>query len=249
MMTPTEQLEAARTESEMVAALYRGAHRKQHGSDPDNPGALAPANLAVWLPECPAIKRNEAAECMAKVGEAIATHDPAPDISAVMTRFLCVFERRDGAAQARAYLDRRQAAGDDTAQLRKWIDKPSILAGDTPNLSPDALERTVSDAVTDPGAAALIAGPAFLGALSAMLGSPAGEAATLANLWRRWLSDPNAEGDGKTLLGVERVHAAWLALPSDQRPRHPLAPLVEAWLQRPTKVDHDSRADRRIMPT
>ena len=49
---------------------------------------------------------------------------------------------------------------------------------------------------------------------------------------------------------VETVHAAWLA--ADPRPLHPLAPLVDAWQRwreaQPPVVEHETRADRRIMP-
>ena len=51
---------------------------------------------------------------------------------------------------------------------------------------------------------------------------------------------------GTAGLAVDRVHEAWRALPA--RPRHPLAPLVAAWQGRPPLVEHETRADRRIMP-
>ena len=50
------------------------------------------------------------------------------------------------------------------------------------------------------------------------------------------------------LVALPRVHAAWCALP-DPRPRHPLAPLVDAWQRlAPVPVEAETRADRRIMP-
>ena len=46
-------------------------------------------------------------------------------------------------------------------------------------------------------------------------------------------------GGSRTL---ESVHEAWLAIPEAERPRHPLAPLVAAWHERPVEVDMDTRA-------
>ena len=36
---------------------------------------------------------------------------------------------------------------------------------------------------------------------------------------------------------LETVHRAWCDTPLDQRPPHPLAPLVEAWQRRPCRVE------------
>ena len=49
---------------------------------------------------------------------------------------------------------------------------------------------------------------------------------------------------------IADVHATWGALPAAERPRHPLALLVDAWQRMaPVAVDAEKRADRRIMPT
>ena len=58
-MTPDEQLLAARTAAEVLAALHRGWHRQHRGIEPPDPGALTPAALTAWLPECPADARAE----------------------------------------------------------------------------------------------------------------------------------------------------------------------------------------------
>ena len=47
---------------------------------------------------------------------------------------------------------------------------------------------------------------------------------------------------------LDQVHAHLLKLPADNWPRHPLAPLVAAWQERPRKVEPDSRKDSRIIP-
>ena len=53
---------------------------------------------------------------------------------------------------------------------------------------------------------------------------------------------------GVRLVGsdIETAHADWLALPKDQRPKHPLVPVVQAWFQRPTPVNRNARTDRMI---
>ena len=52
------------------------------------------------------------------------------------------------------------------------------------------------------------------------------------------------------MAGIHVVHADWLEISKEQRPRHPLAPLVDAWQRlAPVSVEAEKRADRRIMPT
>lgn len=46
---------------------------------------------------------------------------------------------------------------------------------------------------------------------------------------------------------VEYLQAVWLAKP-EPRPRHPLAPIVAAWLDRPREVEAETRPDKRILP-
>ena len=48
---------------------------------------------------------------------------------------------------------------------------------------------------------------------------------------------------------IHGVHGAWFGLPADERPsRHPLAPIVAAWLERPVEVEPERRRDKRILP-
>ncbi len=49
-------------------------------------------------------------------------------------------------------------------------------------------------------------------------------------------------------LDMAEVHRRWTKLPVP-RPRHPLAPVIDAWQRRPVSVSVETRADRRIMPT
>lgn len=46
---------------------------------------------------------------------------------------------------------------------------------------------------------------------------------------------------------AEYLQAVWLAKP-EPRPRHPLAPIVAAWLDRPREVEAETRPDKRILP-
>ena len=48
------------------------------------------------------------------------------------------------------------------------------------------------------------------------------------------------------LFTIQDLHDAWLAIPEADRPRHPLAPVVAAWLDRPKEVEPD-RHDNAIM--
>ena len=47
----------------------------------------------------------------------------------------------------------------------------------------------------------------------------------------RWVYDDGVQKG--EVLDVEAVHAAWLSIPEEDQPRHPLAPLVREWLNRP----------------
>ena len=58
----------------------------------------------------------------------------------------------------------------------------------------------------------------------------------------RWVYDDG--GQKSEVLDVEAVHAAWLSIPEEDRPRHPLAPLVREWLNRPRR-DRDVQAEAR----
>ena len=51
---------------------------------------------------------------------------------------------------------------------------------------------------------------------------------------------------GLAFMQVERVHAAWLAC--EPRPRHPLAPVLEAWQDRPTAVEVFRPVNRASLP-
>lgn len=44
------------------------------------------------------------------------------------------------------------------------------------------------------------------------------------------------------------VHTVWRDLPEESRPLHPLGAIVEAWQHRPTRVEPETRKDKRIWP-
>ena len=59
---------------------------------------------------------------------------------------------------------------------------------------------------------------------------------------------PGPDGLGGGSMGtLEEVHKAWRATPDEHRPKHPLAPLVKAWQERPTDVKPD-RSKKGIFP-
>ena len=47
--------------------------------------------------------------------------------------------------------------------------------------------------------------------------------------------------DGYYIASVVNLHARWLDLPEDERPLHPLAPIVAAWQERPRKANTQRR--------
>ena len=49
------------------------------------------------------------------------------------------------------------------------------------------------------------------------------------------------------VLELPEIHRRWLDLP-DVRCRHPLAPIVAAWQERPVEVEPERRKDKRILP-
>ncbi len=54
---------------------------------------------------------------------------------------------------------------------------------------------------------------------------------------------------GVFVWDLVELHRRWAEIPNDNRPRHPLVPLVAAWQRsRPRQVDPERRQDRRILP-
>ena len=89
--------------------------------------------------------------------------------------------------------------------------------------------------------ATLVQGSLLFATMAATWATLAGEAATIADLFRRWLSDLEHEGDGKTLLGTERIHVLWSeACKHAVDLCHPFAPLVDAWQRQPPPAEWDS---------
>ena len=65
---------------------------------------------------------------------------------------------------------------------------------------------------------------------------PRGEWSLTLLAWER----PSPGRPGWGAMGkLEEVHEVWLALPAEHRPKHPLAPLVTAWQERPRGVTPD----------
>ncbi len=129
----------------------------------------------------------------------------------------------------RPVADRR--ADEATARQHDLLDKDAILnPPHRPDPDPDTLERILDPSSAPPALHRALVPVAALGALMVTLGSPGGSALTMADIWRRWITDPEREGDDQTLLGVERVHALWLeARKHSPDLLHPLAPVVAAW--------------------
>ena len=60
-------------------------------------------------------------------------------------------------------------------------------------------------------------------------GIPVGTKSLTLKAWER----PGPDGLGWGSMGtLEEVHKVWLAEPAEHRPKHPLAPLVQAWQRR-----------------
>lgn len=72
---------------------------------------------------------------------------------------------------------------------------------------------------------------------AAFEGSPAGEGRGLG----AWA--PVGPRRGLAFRSVAAVHAAWAAADPDSRPKHPLAPIVRAWIERPPAVATGKRSD------
>ena len=54
--------------------------------------------------------------------------------------------------------------------------------------------------------------------------------------------------DGYYIASVVNLHARWLDLPEDERPWHPLAPIVRAWQMRPVEVEPFRPRHRAALP-
>ena len=220
---------AAQTVVEVCAAVARVEHyNRAYAAGHRTVAALTcpdkiipePVDLAAGLPECRALERMAAADAMDAVARTLATHD-APS-RRVATALASVDPAKLAENVSDADLDRLIATVNDMA---------------LPGMAP----ITAAD-LSDADRATLVQGSALLGAMFATWSTPAGEAAAIAHLFRRWLSDPEVESDGKTLLGAKRVHRAWrAACKHADCLRHPFAPLVEAWQQRPPPAEWDSR--------
>ena len=75
-------------------------------------------------------------------------------------------------------------------------------------------------------------------------GIPRGEQSLTLTAWER----PGKSGPGWGSMGTfQEVHKVWKDQPAEHRPKHPLAPLVAAWLERPKRVEADRRA-QAILP-
>ena len=145
----------------------------------------------------------------------------------------------------------------------------ALLAADTPAAILSALGAAIAhnegrpDRAPDPAALAayLIEWecPEADELLGALYGAPAAWGTTTMSVACAYAADDEplepcaavyAPGEPRRLQSLRLladVHAAWCA--ADPRPRHPLAPLVDGWQEaQPVESDHETRADRRIMP-
>ena len=230
------ELDAARSAADVCAALARVEWYNATSKDcPDDNLIPTPTELAEWLPQCPANARAEAADLMDEVAQNISRHKPPPLALLRLTLAALAAEidrpgadRKADEDSARQYL---AAFGVDGARLHDLLDKDAILnPPDRPDPDPDTLQRILDPSNAPPALHRALVPVAALGAMLVTLGSPGGSALTMAGIWRRWISAPEREGDDKTLLGVERVHALWLeARKHGPDLHHPLAPIVAAW--------------------
>ena len=243
------ELESARSAAEVCAALARVEWYKPTSKEcPDDKLIPTPADLAEWLPQCPASFRAEAADLMDDVAQNVAQRQPPPFkllrqalANYAEERDRPVADRRADEAAARQYLS---AFGVDGARLHDLLDKDAILnPPDRPDPNPDTLERILDPSSAPSALYRAMVPVAALGALMVTLGSPGGSALTMAGIWRRWISAPEHEGDGKTLLGVERLHALWMeARKLGTAMHHPLGPIVAAWQAQVTHPPSRSHA-------
>ena len=74
---------------------------------------------------------------------------------------------------------------------------------------------------------------------------PRGEWSLTLLAWER--PSPGRPGWG-SMGKLEEVHEVWLALPAEDRPKHPLAPLVAAWQERPRPGRANINRTDRILP-
>ena len=178
-----------------------------------------PELLAAWLPECRALKRLAAADAMDTVVRTLTVQDePSRKLVTALTNL-------------------------DPAKLTEHTSPADLdrLIAMVNRLAPPGIARVTAADLRPRDRAVLVQGSVLLGAMFASWSTPAGEAATIADLFRRWLTDHEHEGDDKTLLGTERVHALWLETRKHADLRHPFAPLVAAWQQRQPPAEWDSR--------
>ena len=76
-------------------------------------------------------------------------------------------------------------------------------------------------------------------------GIPVGTKSLTLTAWER----PGPDGLGWGSMGtLEEVHKVWLAQPKKHRPKHPLAPLVEAWQGRPQPSEPFKPVNRASLP-
>ena len=50
------------------------------------------------------------------------------------------------------------------------------------------------------------------------------------------------------ISSLEQIHVMWTRLPEEDRPVHPLGPIVSAWQKRISTMSYDTRRTRRILP-
>ena len=205
--------------------------------------ATSPAEILRHVARATWAKAHDGAECPDK-------RLPAPaDLAAWLPE--CRALERLAAADAMDTVVRTLAVHDEPSRkLVPALTNLDRLIAMVNRLAPPEIAHVTAADLSAVDRAALVHRSVLLGAIFPSWSTPAGEATTIANLFRHWLTDPEHEGDGKTLLGTERVHALWVeARKHDADLRHPLTPLVDAWQGRPVNVDPETRADRRIMPT
>ena len=200
--------------------------------------ATSPAEILRHVARATWAKAHDGAECPDK-------RLPAPaDLAAWLPE--CRALERLAAADAMDTVVRTLAVHDEPSRkLVPALTNLDRLIAMVNRLAPPEIAHVTAADLSAVDRAALVHRSVLLGAIFPSWSTPAGEATTIANLFRHWLTDPEHEGDGKTLLGTERVHALWVeARKHDADLRHPLTPLVDAWQGRPVNVDPETRADR-----
>lgn len=74
------------------------------------------------------------------------------------------------------------------------------------------------------------------------------EAMTWGHLWQLWMARPNKSFPVPDRTSLETLHWVWRTLPAQDRPRHFLAPLVQAWQRRPVPGRDWKLTSRAYLP-